>query len=267
MRLDAAVAEWRSCRLKLAQRAVRAGEFAVDGRPRLEPKFQLVPGVEPVVELASGRSRVVPPRVHEFWLCHKPAGLICQRHPRAPSVYALLPGESAAGAVGRLDADTTGVLLLTTDGGLASLLLHPTSNVWKVYTATLLAEGGSALDADAAERFRAGLVMDDGATRCAPATLEVLGPASCRVRVHEGRFHQVKRMLAAVGGTVSRLHREAFGVLRCDDLAPGAVRPLRDDELAALVGMLPIDRVAPPAACGVPWREHPPLPGQPAAVT
>ena len=231
--------------LKAAQALVRAGEIAVDGAVEQEPKRQIVPGVEAV----SHNGTPLRCAEHVFYLLHKPAGHLSQRHPREPNVYELIPAalrRDDLAAVGRLDRDTTGALLLGTDSGLQALLAHPTSRVWKTYTARI----GGTIASDAAARFEAGLELEDG-VRCAPATLEMLDDGrAVRVKLHEGFFHQVKRMVAAVGGTVEQLHRDAVGPLRVDGggdgeaLPPGSMRALTPAERRALVDLLPADRVA-----------------------
>lgn len=252
VRLDYVVQQWlratgaSKTSLKDAQRRVRIGEFCVDGTKVVEPKQQLVPGVE-TVQWAKDLQQVSTGD-HRFVLLNKPTGVVCQRHPRERSVYDLIP-EELGGAhgdlacVGRLDRDTTGALLLCTDGGVQSLLLHPTSRVWKTYRADL-EPATNQIDASAVNAFKAGLVLDDG-TRCAPAELEwsEQAPHHARVTLHEGFFHQVKRMLAQVGGIVTSLHRERFGLLEVGCLSPGHMRPLSAAEMAQLTNMLPEDRV------------------------
>ena len=221
VRLDQAVlADLRSrgapkASLKEAQRLIRAGNVLLAGSVTREPKMQFVPGVEPVTLAACGTPLSLGE--HMFYIMHKPVGYVCQRHPREPNVYDLIPEHLRRhdlGCVGRLDRDTTGTLLLCTDGGVQSLLLHPSSRVWKTYTAELDPSQGRLIP-DAEARFRAGMTLDDG-TRCAPATLETLSLDGLQVRVtvHEGFFHQVKRMLAHCGGLVRQLHRDRFGLLR-----------------------------------------------------
>ena len=273
VRLDQAVlADLRSrgapkASLKEAQRLIRAGNVLLAGSVTREPKMQFVPGVEPVALAACGTPLSLGE--HQFYIMHKPVGYVCQRHPREPNVYDLIPEHLRRhdlGCVGRLDRDTTGTLLLCTDGGVQSLLLHPSSRVWKTYTAELDPLQGR-LSPDAEARFRAGMTLEDG-TRCAPATLETLSSDGLQVRVtvHEGFFHQVKRMLAHCGGLVRQLHRDRFGLLRVGGgteggggggegvgtlqsgssapLAPGAMRALTAVELHLLVAMLPVDRCA-----------------------
>ena len=132
--------------------------------------------------------------------------------------------------VGRLDKDTEGLLLLTDDGALAHRLLSPRHHVDKVY----LAEVDGDVDAADVEAFGAGMVLEDG-TRCLSAGLERLGPGLCRVTLREGKFHQVKRMLAQRGKPVLRLKRISMGPLQLDPgLAPGEFRPLTEQELLEL---------------------------------
>lgn len=144
VRLDQAVlADLRSrgaakASLKEAQRLIRAGNVLLAGSVTREPKMQFVPGVEPVALAACGTPLSLGE--HQFYIMHKPVGYVCQRHPREPNVYDLIPEHLRRhdlGCVGRLDRDTTGTLLLCTDGGVQSLLLHPSSRVWKTYTAEL----------------------------------------------------------------------------------------------------------------------------------
>jgi pseudouridine synthase len=241
--------------LKEAQRRVRAGEFSIGGEVTYEPKQQLIPGIasEAVSLTVGGES--VSCGSHTFLLMNKPVGYVCQRHPVEPTVYNLIPPALRRDdlvCVGRLDRDTTGTLLFGTDGGLQSMLLFPTSRLWKRYTAEL-DPSTVPLRADAVEAFEAGLVLDDDGTRCASAKLELSRSTPCElggpsttvhVSLHEGFFHQVKRMLKQVGGLVTALHRDTFGSLDASGLAPGEMRPLTLAELEALAEMMPVDRVA-----------------------
>ncbi len=133
-------------------------------------------------------------------------------------------------AVGRLDKDTEGLLLVTDDGALSHALMSPSRHVSKVYEAEL----DGVLVPDAAERFGAGLTLRDG-TVCRPALLELLPDGRVRVTLHEGKYHQVKRMIAACGATVTFLKRVQLGGVRLDEsLAPGEFRELTEEELGAL---------------------------------
>ena len=188
MRLDHIVQSWLrasgcpTTSLKEAQQRVRRGDVTVAGSVSREPKQQVLPGIEEVALRACGTP--LSWGDHAFYIMHKPAGVICQRHPVEPSIYSLIPQairRRDLGCVGRLDRDTTGALLLCTDGGVQSLLLHPDSRVWKKYNAELSSE--STLEPDAVASFAAGLMLSDG-TRCAPATLEVHVPHRTGVRMH-----------------------------------------------------------------------------------
>jgi 23S rRNA pseudouridine2605 synthase len=130
--------------------------------------------------------------------------------------------------VGRLDADTTGALLLTNDGELAHRLAHPRYEVDKAYEAEVEGTPGD----DALRRLEEGVELDDG--RTAPARARRLGPSRIELSVHEGRKHQVKRMLEAVGHPVTRLHRSRYAGLDLSGLEPGAWRELTNDEVEHL---------------------------------
>ena len=169
-------------------------------------------------------------------LMHKPAGHECSRNPRHhPSVLALLPAplrRRGVQPIGRLDADTTGALLLTDDGALIHRLTSPRQHVPKVY------EVGTRhpLDASQVARLLAGVALVDEPGHPARATAcEIEAPHRLRLVLTEGRYHQVKRMIAAVGNRVERLHRSAFGTLALPaGLAPGQWRWVSDEERAAL---------------------------------
>ncbi|MGM9536857.1 MAG: 16S rRNA pseudouridine(516) synthase [Candidatus Onthomonas sp.] len=171
---------------------------------------------------------------HCYLMLNKPVGYLSATEDRnTPTVLDLVPPElrrPGLAPVGRLDKDTTGLLLLTDDGQLAHDLLSPRRHVDKVYLARV--EGtGSEADCFA---FQEGIVLGDG-TKCLPAQLELLEPGLCRVIVREGKFHQVKRMLASRGLPVLALERRSMGPLELDDrLAPGQLRPLTPEELEAL---------------------------------
>jgi 23S rRNA pseudouridine2605 synthase len=130
--------------------------------------------------------------------------------------------------VGRLDADTTGALLLTNDGPLSHRLAHPRYGVEKVYEAEVVGEPDEA----ALEQLAAGIDLDDG--RTAPAGVRRLGPSKLELTLHEGRKHQVKRMCEAVGHPVLRLHRSCYAGLTVEGLEPGRWRELDADEVKQL---------------------------------
>ena len=163
-------------------------------------------------------------------LLHKPAGTVTTaRDPHARrTVVDLVDHPPRVVPVGRLDADTTGALLLTNDGPLAHRLAHPRYGVEKVYEADVEGDPSD----EALEELRRGIELDDGLT--APAEARRLGHGRFELTLHEGRKHQVKRMLAAVGHPVTRLHRSRYAGLRVEGLEPGAWRELEPSEVKRL---------------------------------
>ena len=163
-------------------------------------------------------------------LLHKPAGVVTTaRDPqRRPTVVDLVQTAARVVPVGRLDADTTGALLLTNDGPLAHRLAHPRYGVDKVYVADV---AGHPSD-EAIRRLAAGVDLDDG--RTAPACARRLGRSRIELTLHEGRTHQVRRMCEAVGHPVLRLHRSRYAGLDLEGLAPGEWRELTRDEVDQL---------------------------------
>ncbi|MGN2247753.1 pseudouridine synthase [Frateuria sp. GZRR35] len=167
-------------------------------------------------------------------LMHKPTGYTCSRKDAGRLVYDLLPPrwrrrDPALSTVGRLDRDTSGLLLLTDDGALLHRIISPKTNVAKVYEATLARD----LQGGEGELFASGtLMLESEITPLAPAQLQVLEPRRARLTVTEGRYHQVRRMFAAAGNHVEALERVAVGRLTLDGLAPGEWRALDADDVA-----------------------------------
>lgn len=179
-------------------------------------------------------------------LLHKPAGCECSQKPRHhPSVLALLPPTlrtRGVQPVGRLDEDTTGALLLTEDGALIHRLTSPKQHVPKVYEVTCK----HALEEAQLQRLRDGVVLDDDPRPVRAAAAELVAPRQLRLTLTEGKYHQVKRMLAAVGNRVEALHRSRFGALTLDGLAPGQWRWIGSAERqAAFVESVPRGRGEP----------------------
>ena len=196
------------------------GEVAVLGR-RIEADAD-------VVEVDGHLVPVRPGLVH--YLLNKPAGVVTtarDTHGR-PTVVDLVPGEPRVFPVGRLDADTEGLLLLTNDGDLAHRLTHPSFGVDKEYLAHVAGEPTAAT----LRRLRKGIDLDDGPT--APAKVSQPAPGVLRITIHEGRNRQVRRMCEAVGHPVERRVRVRIGSLRDQRLKPGQWRPLSTEEVKAL---------------------------------
>lgn len=170
-------------------------------------------------------------------LMHKPLDVVCSHREPGRSVYELLPHrwrarEPALSSIGRLDKDTSGLLLITDDGPFLHRVISPRSNIAKRYLATL----DRPLKGDEAALFAAGTLMLESETDpLAPAVLEPTGPNSARLTITEGRYHQVRRMFAAVGNHVTALHRDGIGRLALPaDLEPGAWRILTPEEQATI---------------------------------
>ena len=170
-------------------------------------------------------------------LLHKPLGMTCSHKEDGALVYDVLPDrwrrrDPAISTIGRLDKETSGLLLMTDDGDLLHRVISPKKNVAKIYRATL----ARPLDGTEGERFASGeLLLENDDRPLKPAGLEMLSPTEARVSVTEGRYHMVRRMFAAVGNHVEALHRERLGGLALpDDLAPGAWRLLSPDEIDAI---------------------------------
>ncbi len=169
-------------------------------------------------------------------MLHKPAGYTCSMRDAGRLVFDLLPRRwrvrrPAVSSIGRLDRDTSGLLLFTDDGILLHRVISPRTGIRKVYEAGLAAD----LRGDEAALFASGtLLLESESTPLAPAELEVLAPREVRLSVTEGRYHQVRRMFAAVGNHVLTLHRSAVGGLGLGDLPVGGWRLLAPDEIAAI---------------------------------
>ena len=169
-------------------------------------------------------------------MLHKPVGHTCSTKDRGRLVYDLLPPRFALrsptlSTVGRLDRETSGLLLMTDDGQLLHRIISPKSKLPKVYEATLAAP----LRGDEAAIFAGGtLMLDSETTPLLPAELEVLSPTRARLTLHEGRYHQVRRMFAAVGNHVDALHRSRVGGLSLGDLAEGEWRILDESDRTQL---------------------------------
>lgn len=228
-RLDKFLSEAGAASRKEIRAMVRAGRIAVNGVPAAAAD-QKIDETAVTVTLDG-----VPVRAFRLVtvLLHKPAGYVTSTDdPRDPTVMELIPEEyRRLGVVpaGRLDKETEGLLLLTNDGALNHRITAPKHGIAKCYYAE---HEGAAGEADV-EAFRAGLTLRDG-TQCLPAALEPLGAGKSRITVQEGKYHQVRRMMASRGMTVRYLRRETEGGLSLEGVPLGKVRELTTEELHAL---------------------------------
>ena len=234
-RLDKIIAGTGKYSRREVKELVRQGRVIVDGRLASSPEEKV--DADAACLLVDGQA--LDCRRYTYLMLHKPAGVLTATADHSqPTVLDLFPPELRRfGLVpaGRLDKDTTGLLLVTDDGDYVHRVITPKKHVPKVYFART---DGQPTDADA-ERFAQGVVLGDG-TQCLPARLELLPEqGGCRVTVYEGKYHMVKRMLAGCGTPVLQLHRLSIGALTLDPaLSPGAYRELSPEE-AMLVFSLP----------------------------
>src|SRR3954454_22943458 len=212
---------------RAAEGLIGQGRVRVGGEVVTDPARD-VDGSAPVT--VDGRA-VAPPEDRVVYAINKPAGVVStakDTHGR-PTIVELVPSERRLYPVGRLDAETTGLILLTDDGELANRLTHPRHEVPKVYRARV-AEGP--VSSRALHRLRTGVELDDGPTL--PAQVRQPRPGVLEITLREGRKRQVRRMCEAVGHPVISLERVAFGPLTLKGLRPGAHRQLSDAEVAQL---------------------------------
>ena len=215
---------------------VRHGRVLLDGKPvtASDGRVALAPDLP-------GRLRVdgdpLDPLPGLVVLMNKPLGVTCSHKEAGRLVYGLLPPrwrlrDPAISSIGRLDKETSGLLLLTDDGDLLHRIIAPKTHLPKRYLATL----ARPVEAGVAALFAAGTLMLDGETRpLLPGQLDLLSPTHVALTVTEGRYHQVRRMFAAVGNYVETLHRDQMGGLRLpDDLAPGHYRLATAEEIGLL---------------------------------
>lgn len=292
VRLDAHISSILGIPRGNARTLMRSGEVSVGGEAQTEPRWQVVLGEEHTVTLRGAPLQGGRPFSHVLLLVHKPRGVHCERFRGSAawnaargiptdhvetagcdrhSLWDLLPSSlnhPMLGAFGRLDADTSGLILMGTDGGVQSLLMHPSCGCEKAYLATLRVHGAYRLCASAESDFASGIRLANGYL-CLPARLEILEteadpedaegvmlPSLVRVTLVEGQYHQVKRMLGACGACVDALHRERIGGLYLTHFSElseaGAVMVATEREVAILREMLPKNRVC----CETRRREH-----------
>lgn len=231
MRLDRFLSETTDLTRSLAKKALHRGEVSLDGEVVKSPAIQVGEANRVVW---NGRALALVGL--RYVMLHKPAGVECTArrtlYPRAVDLIDL-PKAERLQPVGRLDVDTTGLVLLTDDGQWAHRVTSPRRRCGKVYRVTLTEPlQGEAL-AVAVERFAEGILLDGEEKPTRPAELVMRAPDLAELTLFEGKYHQVKRMFAAIGNHVLALHREAVGPLTLGGLPEGAWRELSAEEIAA----------------------------------
>lgn len=234
MRLDKFIAQQLGISRAIAGREIRASRVTVDGEIVKNTAFKLLP--EHDVEYdGNSLTQQTGPR---YFMLNKPQGYVCSTDdPDHPTVLYFLdePVAHKLHAAGRLDIDTTGLVLMTDDGQWSHRITSPRHHCEKTYRVTL----ESPVLEETAAQFEKGVQLHNEKDLTKPAQLEVITPTEVRLTISEGRYHQVKRMFAAVGNHVVALHRERIGDIRLDDdLEPGEYRPLTEEEIAS-VGLSP----------------------------
>lgn len=216
---------------RASEEIIRQGRVSVNGRPVTDPARDVAPDDTVAVE---GRAVGQVERV--VYMVNKPPGVVSTaRDPQGrPTVVSLVDSGARLYPVGRLDADTTGLILLTNDGDLAHRLTHPRFEVPKTYRAVV---GGGPVRSAELRALRDGIRLKDGLT--APAEARLTRPDTIELTIHEGRKHQVKRMCEAVGHPVRSLARIRFGPLELGGLRPGRHRRLTEAEVRSLAGAGP----------------------------
>ncbi len=200
---------------------IASGRVSIEGQPCLDPHEEFA--TEQLTFHVNGAAW--PYREHALIVLHKPAGYECSHKPRHhPSIYSLLPAplrQRDVQAIGRLDEDTTGLLLFTDNGALIHRLTSPKRHVAKVYIVTCK----HAVSESQVQQLRDGVTLHDESVAIRAAACDITGPTTLRLTLLEGKYHQVKRMIAAVGNRVEALHRSEFGALTLPiDLPSGAWR-------------------------------------------
>ena len=231
VRLDKVLSELGVASRRELKQMIRSGRVSVNGQTVTEPEKHIDPEKDELC-LDGAALRL---RRFRYFMMDKPAGVLSVTEDRKQqTVLDLLPpGLKRLGLfpVGRLDKDTEGLLILTNDGDFAHRVISPKAGVEKRYRAEV--EGVP--DEEDARAFAQGLILADG-TRCLPAKLEITGGSVCFVTVMEGKYHQVKRMLASRGKPVQRLRRLSVGELEIgEDLGPGGFRELEENDLCKVL--------------------------------
>lgn len=229
-RLDKIISSQLNISRSIARTDIRKGKVTVDGNIIKDPSA----AVEPNSSQIEYCGQTVEFKEHIYLVMNKPKGVLCATQDKnKTTVVELVPDNlrrTGIFPVGRLDRDTTGLLLLTDDGDFAHRVISPKSDIMKRYVVDLDAP----ISPDAAEKFRQGVVLADG-TQCKPAELSVLEEIRALVTISEGKYHQIKRMFGTIGLGVNELQRISIGGLSLPkDILQGECRELTKEELESI---------------------------------
>ena len=226
IRLDKYIASVTDYSRSDAKKLIKRGWVSVDDQEVSKPDAQVAENAQVCIDGSPLRTAGF-----RYFMLHKPEGYVCANKDRLHStVFTLLDEDNldSLHVAGRLDIDTTGLVLITDDGRWAHNVTHPSRNCFKTYHV------GTAepIDQSYIEKFAEGVFIEHDKRRCLPAVLDILNWQSARLKIQEGKYHQVKQMFAALGNHVIELHREAVGDLNLDDLDEGNYRSLSPEEVA-----------------------------------
>jgi 16S rRNA pseudouridine516 synthase len=237
LRLDRLLANMGYGSRREAQQLVNAGLVILDG-VEIEEADQRIAVTPDLSQRMRVQGKPLDPPPGLVLMLHKPLGVTCSHKEAGPLVYALLPErwrrrDPAISTIGRLDKETSGLLLMTDDGSLLHRIISPRAHIPKRYHVTL----DRPLRGDEADIFAGGTLMLEGEDKpLLPAQMDVISPTSAFLTLTEGRYHQVRRMFAAVGNHVTALHRDQIGALALpEDLEPGQFRLLTEADLALVL--------------------------------
>jgi len=229
MRLDKLVSHSAGLSRVDVKRLLKRDEIAVDGIPVRDPACQITP-----LQQVTLNDEPVHWPTHRYVMVNKPDGYVCSSDDGTnPIVNGLIrqPWADLLHSAGRLDVDTTGLVLLTDDGEWSHAITSPKRQCFKTYLVSVR----HPLEATITERFTEGLLLNGETKPTLPAELEILDSHTARVKISEGRYHQIKRMFAACSNRIEALHREAVGAIILDkELAAGDWRPLTDAEIRSI---------------------------------
>lgn len=230
MRLDKFLSHQLGISRAIACREIRGSNVTVDGEVVKDSAFKL----KPEHQVAYDGTPLAQQHGPRYFMLNKPQGYVCSTDdPDHPTILYFIdePAAHKLHAAGRLDIDTTGLVLLTDDGQWSHRITSPRHHCSKTYRVTL----ESPVDEALVSVFADGIQLHNEKDLTKPAVLEILGPTDVRLTISEGRYHQVKRMFAAVGNHVEALHRERIGGIELDNnLGEGEYRPLTADEVASI---------------------------------